>query len=464
MPAFLFWEHSFSHIVMQFIRRRYYFWLIKAYFKKWSKTIISSIILGAIFFFVIVFTFNFYLFPRLQKKVQKIGYAGAYTLQAVPREILGDVSYGLTEIASDHAIKPGAAYKWQVKDDGKEYLLYIKKGQYFHDNKELNAKNLSVAFKDVEKKIIDDYTVSFKLKKAYAPFFSSLSVPIITSTLAGLGEYKIANADLNADFIRSLTLIKRKDGSAKKIIHFYPNEQALRTAYALGEIDVAYGLKTTTIKGRDFNTFANTQIKKSTNYNKLVTAFYNNSDKILSNKKVRQALNYAIPPEFTEGERAFSPIPPISLYFSKTPNYGIVDAAIAKELLSQEKDVVDAVFEISVLEGYEGVANSIKRSWEKIGIKSKIKVVNSLPQVFQILVYPMNLPQDPDQYTLWHSGEVNNITKYRNLRIDKILEDGRLNHDSARRAEIYQDFQKYLIDDVPASFLYFPYEYKLSRK
>ena len=449
---------------MQIIRRRYYFWLIREYFKRWSKTIISSIILGAIFFFVIVFALNFYIFPRLQKKVQKIGYHGAYTLQTIPREILSDVSYGLTQIGEDQTIKPGAAYKWQVKDDGREHLIYIKKGQYFHDNRELTTQNLPITFKDVEKRIIDDYTVSFRLKKAYAPFLATLSTPILTRDLAGLGDYKITKVDLNAGFIKSLTLIKRKDRSVKKIIYFYPSEEALKTAYALGEIDVANGLRTISIKDRSFETFDNTKIGKNTNYNKLVTAFYNNSDKILSNKKVRQALNYAIPADLEEGERAFSPISPMSLYFSKTPNYGMADSSIARELLSEEKEAKNTIFEISVLEGYENVASTIKRTWEKIGINSKIKAVNGLPNNFQILIYPMNLAEDPDQYTLWHSGEINNISRYKNLRIDKILEDGRFSHDRARRIEIYQDFQKYLIDDVPASFLYFPYEYQASRK
>jgi len=449
---------------MQIIRRRYYFWLIREYFKRWSKTIISSIILGAIFFFVIVFALNFYIFPRLQKKVQKIGYHGAYTLQTIPREILSDVSYGLTQIGDNQTIKPGAAYKWQVKDDGREHLIYIKKGQYFHDNRELTTQNLPITFKDVEKRIIDDYTVSFRLKKAYAPFLATLSTPILTRDLAGLGDYKITKVDLNAGFIKSLTLIKRKDRSVKKIIYFYPSEEALKTAYALGEIDVANGLRTISIKDRSFETFDNTKIGKNTNYNKLVTAFYNNSDKILSNKKVRQALNYAIPADLEEGERAFSPISPMSLYFSKTPNYGMADSSIARELLSEEKEAKNTIFEISVLEGYENVASTIKRTWEKIGINSKIKAVNGLPNNFQILIYPMNLAEDPDQYTLWHSGEINNISRYKNLRIDKILEDGRFSHDRARRIEIYQDFQKYLIDDVPASFLYFPYEYQASRK
>ncbi len=74
------------------------------------------------------------------------------------------------------------------------------------------------------------------------------------------------------------------------------------------------------------------------------------------------------------------------------------------------------------------------------------------------------LPRDPDQYTLWHSGQKNNITKYKNLRIDKLLEDGRKTVDLDERKTIYADFQKYLIDDVPAVFLYFPTEYQIKRK
>ena len=73
------------------------------------------------------------------------------------------------------------------------------------------------------------------------------------------------------------------------------------------------------------------------------------------------------------------------------------------------------------------------------------------------------MPQDPDQYVLWHSDQRNNITHYKNLRIDKLLEDGRSISDIEKRKKIYADFQKYLTDDAPASFLYFPKEYNLSK-
>ncbi len=45
---------------------------------------------------------------------------------------------------------------------------------------------------------------------------------------------------------------------------------------------------------------------------------------------------------------------------------------------------------------------------------------------------------------LWHTGQDNNITKYENKRIDKLLEDGRKTLDFTERKKIYNDVTKYL--------------------
>jgi peptide/nickel transport system substrate-binding protein len=67
---------------------------------------------------------------------------------------------------------------------------------------------------------------------------------------------------------------------------------------------------------------------------------------------------------------------------------------------------------------------------------------------------------------LWHSSQIqiNNISKNKNVRIDKLLEDGRKTNDLEERKKIYADFQKYLLEDPPAAFLYFPYEFTVARK
>jgi peptide/nickel transport system substrate-binding protein len=103
-------------------------------------------------------------------------------------------------------------------------------------------------------------------------------------------------------------------------------------------------------------------------------------------------------------------------------------------------------------------------SWKKIGMQVRIEEVDSLPSDFQMYLGDFTLPRDPDQYTVWHSNQVNNITKFKNLRIDKLLEDGRQTTDFQTRQKIYFDFQKYLLDEQPASFLFFPYVYEITRK
>ncbi|HVZ66782.1 MAG TPA: ABC transporter substrate-binding protein [Patescibacteria group bacterium] len=449
---------------MSIVRRRYYFWLFKAYVKKWKKTILSSIVGGVLVFFIIFSLLDFYLLPLIQKKVQKIGYSGSYTVSNLPNNILENISYGLTKVNKDGSVSPAAAYKWDIKNSGKTYIFYIRKGQYFNNHTELTAKNLNLNFKDVSKKVINDYTVEYDLKDSYAPFLVTLSKPIIYKNFSGLGEYKVTKVELNGGFVKSINLQDKKDPEYKKIIIFYPTNEALKTAFVLGDLDEVADVPSVTVGDQDLSKWNNTKIEKRTDYSELVALFYNNADSILSDKRIRQALSYALPPTFAEGERAYSPIPPTSIYFSQGPNYGISDMAIAKSLLDGQDDLKKQTLTISTTPEYKPLAEQVIKAWAKLGVKADIKIEDRLPDKFQILLYPIKLPQDPDQYTIWHSTGVNNIINYKNnKRIDKLLEDGRSTTDLEKRLSIYADFQKYLIDDAPASFLYFPYKYTISR-
>ena len=432
--------------------------------KRWKRTIISSVVFGVIAFFAVGFMVDFYILPHIEKKIRKVGYSGTYTFQTIPKDILNEASYGLTKVTKDGTIQPAAAYKWTITNEGRDYTFYIKKGQYFNDKEELNSKNLGYNFADVKEQIVDNYIVKFSLSEPYAPFLSLMSKPIFNKKLEGLAGYKIQGISLNGGFVKSVTMINKSKTGYKKIINFYPTQDALKTAFALGDIDVAYGITDQTIKDHSLSEWSGVSIKKKVNYNELLTLFFNNSDSILSDKRVREALSYSLPEKFTEGERAFSPINPSSIYFAKTPNYGISSLEIARSLLGPNSDAQKTTFEISTTEDFKNTAAVIQNSWRKLGINSKIKIVSGVPSDFQILLYAIKLPEDPDQYTLWHSKGVNNIINYRrNLRIDKLLEDGRSTNDIEQRIATYEDFQKYLIDDAPAAFIYFPYNFTLER-
>jgi len=81
-----------------------------------------------------------------------------------------------------------------------------------------------------------------------------------------------------------------------------------------------------------------------------------------------------------------------------------------------------------------------------------------------VLLSAQDIPIDPDQYIFWHSTQANtNITGLVNAKIDKLLEDGRMEQDQEKRKKIYIDFQKRLVDELPALFLYYPTSYTVTR-
>jgi ABC-type transport system substrate-binding protein len=452
---------------MRTLRKRYYFWLIKAYFKRWRRTIFTSLFLGIILSTAGIIFLNFYVKPSIDNKVQRIGVFGVVKPDELPANILSDVSYGLTRVTDTGTIEPAAAQRWEIKQNGKEYIFYLKRDLVFHNGKTFDASTLPLTFKDAKKKILDQYTVSYTLDAPYSPFLSTVSRPILLQDFSGLGGYQLKDIELNAGYVKSLVLQDTKDKIHKKYVYFYPTQASLKTAYMLGEVDQISGVFTPDLENINLLRWKNTVVTKGVNYNELVTVFYNNADSDLSNKKYRQALNYAIPEKFAEGERAQSPIPPNSVYYAHVPNQAISDIEIAKEVLKSSGVSADHQLVITTTADLEDTAKVLAANWKEAGINSKIRVIDdisSLPPNFHVLLYRYRLPQDPDQYTFWHSDQRNNIGKYKNLRIDKLLEDGRVETDREERISIYADFQKYLLDDVPASFLYFPQEYTITRK
>jgi peptide/nickel transport system substrate-binding protein len=295
----------------------------------------------------------------------------------------------------------------------------------------------------------------------------TVSRPIFKKGFIGIGEYRVQSVNLNGDFVESISLISRKDPSKEITYQFYPTEDALKTALVLGNISKAYGIKNTEFLNKNLLNFPNLISEKKIDYSQLVTIFYNTHDPYLSDKRLREALSYAIPDNFIYGLRNYGPFNPNSWVASDGLTTYRQDFEHSKLLLKESEIASNSsllVFEIKTLSQYKDLARIIQKEWKKIGINTKIKIVDSKPNDFQIFLGDFNLPRDPDEYTLWHSNQQNNITNYKNLRIDKLLEDGRQTVDINERKKIYQDLQKYILDDPPATFLYFPYVYNLIRK
>lgn len=447
-------------------RRRLIIWLFKAYLKKWRKTIFLSFLAGLFVFFVLLFGINYFipLLPFTQNET--IGLTGAYTADNLPSAIVSKLSSGLTKVGADQQIKPNIAKSWEIKNGGKTYIFNLRNDIYFSDGKLLTSEDINYNFIDANVKKPNKETIVFELKHKYSPFLVTVSKPIFKKGYIGVGEYKVKKINLNGSFIQSVSIIAKKLNNKEITYQFYPTEEALKTAFMLGEISQMNGLKSLNFKGLNMSDFPNVTSKKQLDYMQLVTIFYNTNDRNLSDKRLRNALSYAIPDKFDNGQRNYGPFNPVSWVAKNGLTTYSQDIEHAKILLkdSSASEGAKLTIELKTLPQYEDIAKKLKIEWEKLDIKIKINVVQSLPLDFQAFLGDFNVPKDPDQYMLWHSSQESNITSYKNLRIDKLLEDGRQTYDINERIKIYDDFQKYLLDDPPATFLYFPFVYEVKRK
>lgn len=447
------------------IKRRLIIWLLRAYIQKWGKVIVFYFFLGLATFFLLLLGFT-YLVPKLAIfKKDTIGIVGSYTVDTIPDSILHDLSRGLTSVDDTEHVHPDLASSWDIQDDGKTYVFHLRHDVKFTDGTNFTSSDIIMHFSDVSVKTQDKYTIIFHLKDPYAPFLVSVSRPIFKKGFIGVGSYRIRDIKLNTSFIQTVTLELVKNTALAKTYQFYPSEDSLKIAFALGEITKMQDLHNIDFKSTTFNSFSNASVQRYTEYHQLVAVFYNYLDKDFSDKKLRDALSYALPNSFSEGERAHSPLSPRSWAYQED-NQHVQDLTHAKLLLEASGFTSSnaPTFTITALTKYKDIAQAVQKSWENVGVHTKIQYVESLPDRFQIYLGDFLLSRDPDQYSLWHSAEVNNITRYKNLRIDKLLEDGRKTIDSDKRTKIYADFQKYLMDDQPATFLYFPYLYTVTRK
>lgn len=398
---------------------------------------------------------------------ETIGMVGSYTVDSMPAEILSKISKGLTKVEKDGTVKADVIEKWKIAPNGKAYAFYLRKNIYFSDGTNLTSSNVSYDFADVSVTRPDKYTIVFDLKDKYSPFLTTVSRPIFKKGFIGVGDYKVKKIKLNGDFIEFIELYSEKYRKTLTYQLFYPTVAALKTAFSLGEISRITKLSDLNVNNTTFESFKNVNIERMTDHAKLVTLFYNTKDKILSSKTLREGLSYTIPDKFNEGERNSSPLPYFSYANLGGYNTYQQDLEHAKLLMDKSKTEADnnrISLTIDTLLKYKKTAEMISGIWKKLGIETKVRVVNQVPASFQVFLGEFNLSSDPDQYTLWHSSQINNITHYDNKRIDKLLEDGRKELDIQKRILIYSDFQKYLLSDPPASFLFFPYYYEVSRK
>jgi peptide/nickel transport system substrate-binding protein len=217
---------------------------------------------------------------------------------------------------------------------------------------------------------------------------------------------------------------------------------------------------------------------------------FNLKHKPFDDKRVRLAINYAIDKQeiidgvlLGLGEPVAAPYKPGTRWVNpKLKPYGY-DPKKARQLLKEagfedhdgdgilDRDGKPLAFEILTNQNKQREMSAvlIQRRLQEIGIDAHIRVLEWASFVgrfiktgdFDVIVLGWSLSQDPDQFGIWHSSQTKpgqfNIIGYQNPKVDKLLEQGRLELNPNKRMKIYHEFSRLLLEDSPVVYLYAGY-------
>lgn len=468
-----------------------------------------------------------WLFPRLivllpqQKPTHYIGRVGLYSWLEIPQDIQGKVSAGLTSIDDSGEPIPTLAERWSVEEDGRVFRFLLKQGLRWQDGRILRPEDIQYNFADVQI-VRTENEVVFRLADAYAPFPVAVSQPLYRQVqerrwgfikhtkIIGLGEYEVVNLQYNGPYVSELAIESAKE---RLVYRFYATEQEATNAFRAGRIDRLEGLNS--IADFDEREREYYVIDDQINPSRYVAVFFNTADPNLV-KEMRQALHFATqkPGPNDERLRALSPIAPTSWAYNATNEVDAfsydLDRAIELYADLQPPQPLNLTLDSTV--DLLDEAQQVAQDWEIFGQEAvqrcqagDIEAADTAPaattttvageesddataaaeiatdpcnnyainvetrlirdlQSAQAVLLSREVPADPDQYTWWHSNQSANISNYQNPRVDKLLEDARTETDQQRRKVMYLEFQRYLVEDVPAMFMYYVTEHTVERQ
>jgi peptide/nickel transport system substrate-binding protein len=438
--------------------------------KKNAQSIVLSFLISLLGVISIV-SFSPYILKFLTTRTERIGITGEYTIDTLPEDIVSKFSNGLLYINDNGEVIPLLVESWEPFEGGKKYRFHLKKDLPWNDGKPFTAKDLKeyYKFKDVNVSTDSEYSLTFELSKSLPIFPVFLTKPVVKYPLVGVaGLYKVEKVKIKAGIVKELELTPNQKGLPILIYKFYDTDSKLIEAYKLGEIT-----ELTTIRPNIATTFSkwkNTQVTKDIDYSRVMTLFFNLENPLLKDEKdLRHAIAESIDKSKFEsrGVDAYSPIPPVSWAHEPHIKRYIFNPNVASKIIKKYTESSHAAeFKISTYYDQLDLADDVKDDLSAAGLNTRVEVLTgNLPTDFDLFVAQLTVAKDPDQYFFWHSTQKGtNITNYKNVRIDKLLEDGRDTFNIKKRKEIYSDFQQVLVEDMPAYFLYYPYVYTIKRK
>jgi peptide/nickel transport system substrate-binding protein len=404
-------------------------------------------------------------------------------------------------LAIDAGVTPRAnlAERWEMLDDGMRYRFYLKKGVAFHNGNKMTAKDVKYSLERAANPkiapvaashlkamdsvaVLDDYSVEVKMKEQFAPFLNVLANELMGPYIIPDGEGERQGGKITSpvgtgpyEYVEykpdQYVILRKFKGYqplsddqpsgfyGKKVayldeLRFMPiTEPSVRVdGLTVGDIDFCYF-----VPGKDvarLQKMENIVVHRSPGY-QFATINFNCSTPPLNNKKLRQAIAYAVNKEeiVAVAQDGFAvagtdPIPPGHRWrtptLDKTAEFNLEKAA---ELLKEsgyggESLVMKSTKSYRYM---DKTAEMAQIQLQRIGIDLKVQyldwgtmLTDFIQGNYQCISFGYTAKQDPNTVAsenYWSKGL--NLNRYGYPAIDRLVEEGMRTVSFEERKKIY---------------------------
>jgi peptide/nickel transport system substrate-binding protein len=420
----------------------------------------------------------------------------------------------LTSLGQDGKIQPWLAESWTVSPDGLIYTFKLRRGVVFHDGTPFDAKAVKFTFdrlkdpsirvpvraslplKEIE--ALDASTVKVTLTQPSVPFISALSQTstAILSPAAvdkagneyknivqpvGTGPYVFKERKKGESFTVTLNdkYWGKKPAYDTVVFRIVPEAATRESLILAGQVDLIVLPPIADVPALQRNPAVKVLLAPS---DRTMFISMNTTKPLLSDVRVRQALNYAVDKKaiiqnvlFGAADEMDAPMASSLLGYCKVGSYEY-NPARAKQLLAEAgvKPGTKISFHhptgryVQDKEASQAVAGYLR----EVGIEpelqtmdwpSYISIINAGPaeKTVHQLAYlgwaPAYLDAAQQMLQFWseaHPPKGLAITFYKNARVEELIPAASRELNPDKRKQIYCDIQKQIWADAPWLFLY----------
>jgi peptide/nickel transport system substrate-binding protein len=399
-----------------------------------------------------------------------------------------------------YKITPYLADSWEISKDGREYTFRLKPGIGFHNGKEMTSqdvewsirytmepKNRAYAghvFKDVKSvEVLDNHRIKITMNQANASFLAHLAsvqgLPVLPKDSLAPGEKPQRFPPGTGPFLfedwkpeQRIDLRKFSAYWQKGIPHVdrlvirpVRDDEIRLAALRSGDVDVIDRTPLQYVEKIKRGDLGNLKIAVAP-ASRVLGLLFNVSRPPFDKVEVRQAVAFALDKnELVSGTSWGLGVPinqkldPASPWYFHIPDR---KRELGKARALMEKADYPQGFKTVALTmaGNESTIQVVQSQLKEIGIELEITVRPFAPFMraaqegnFGVATWGGDGALDPDTnyYDHYRSEETRtrNFSRYKNPRVDQLLDEGRITMDPKRRQQIYREMVEIVIDEAP---------------